>query len=267
MFEAVGTIRLKAAGAAALAIAVALTVSACSTVDLPVISMAALGTGPANYGAVQDGGFTVPAIPPGKVDPKYMRQLVRTPGRIQEPPGTIVVDTANRYLYLVQADGTSMRYGIGVGRQGFSWSGDAVIKAKQEWPRWNPPAEMMARDPEAAKYPNGMDGGLQNPLGARALYLFQGNRDTLYRLHGTNDPSSIGKAVSSGCVRLVNQDIIDLYNRVPVGTRVVVLDSGFKLPALPEFPAISLPNINLPDIFGVGPTAASPQPPANVGQI
>jgi lipoprotein-anchoring transpeptidase ErfK/SrfK len=101
-----------------------------------------------------------------------------------------------------------------------------------------------------------MDGGLQNPLGARALYLWQGNRDTLYRLHGTNDPSSIGKAVSSGCVRLMNQDVIDLYNRVPIGTKVVVLDSGFSLPSLP-----------LADIFGPRPPGTGPMPPANVGQI
>jgi hypothetical protein len=107
-----------------------------------------------------------------------------------------------------------------------------------------------------------MDGGLRNPLGARALYLWQGNRDTLYRLHGTNDPSSIGKAVSSGCVRLMNQDVIDLYERVPIGTKVVVLDSGFSLPPLP-----SLPSLPLADIFGPRPVGAGPVPPANVGQI
>jgi lipoprotein-anchoring transpeptidase ErfK/SrfK len=123
----------------------------------------------------------------------------------------------------------AMRYGIGVGREGFSWSGDAVIQRKAEWPKWTPPAEMVARDPKAAEWANGLPGGLSNPLGARALYLFQGNRDTLYRIHGTTEPYSIGTNVSSGCIRLINQDIVDLYSRVPVGTRVVVLpaDASF----------------------------------------
>ncbi len=245
------------------AAALASLVAGCTMSDFPEIALTG-GPQPTMYGQMQDGGFTIPAVPAGRVDPKYMRQVVRTPARIVAEPGTIVVDPANRFLYLVQANGTSMRYGIGVGREGFAWSGEAVIKNKQQWPKWFPPVEMQARDPEAAKYPNGMEGGLQNPLGARALYLFQGNRDTLYRLHGTNDPSSIGKAVSSGCVRLMNQDVIDLYERVPIGTRVVVLDApGFSLPNLPD-----LPNIALPNIFGPRPAAAGgPVPPSNVGQI
>jgi lipoprotein-anchoring transpeptidase ErfK/SrfK len=250
-------------GVVAAAVA-AIALTGCTTADLAIPASIAFASPPATYGQIQDAGYTIPAVPPGRVEARYLRQVVRTPGRIAGAagPGGIVVDPANRYLYLVQANGTSMRYGIGVGRQGFSWSGEAVIRGKQAWPRWHPPAEMMARDPEAAKYPNGMDGGLQNPLGARALYLWQGNRDTLYRLHGTNDPSSIGKAVSSGCVRLMNQDIIDLYNRVPIGTKVVVLDSGFSLPPLP-----SLPSLPLADIFGPRPPGTGPVPPANVGQI
>jgi lipoprotein-anchoring transpeptidase ErfK/SrfK len=255
-----GRPRLRAIAGALTGYAVALFAAGCSTADLPPLpNLSNLAfAAPATYGQVQDGGFTIPAVPPGRVEARYLRQVVRTPGRIAgvAGPGTIVVDPANRYLYLVQANGTSMRYGIGVGREGFAWSGEAVIRDKQRWPRWHPPVEMMARDPEAAKYPNGMDGGLQNPLGARALYLWQGNRDTLYRLHGTNDPSSIGKAVSSGCVRLMNQDIIDLFQRVPIGTRVIVLDSGFSLPSLP-----------LADIFGPRPGTGVPVPPANVGQI
>jgi lipoprotein-anchoring transpeptidase ErfK/SrfK len=259
--------RLRPLGGILAALALPIVLTGCTVSDFPDIvlqDLALSGGSTASYAQVQDGGFTIPAVPPGKVDPKYLRQSVRTPTRIRAEPGTIVVDPANRYLYLVQANGRSMRYGIGVGRQGFSWSGEAVIKNKQKWPMWFPPVEMQARDPEAAKYPNGMEAGLQNPLGARALYLFQGNRDTLYRLHGTNDPSSIGKAVSSGCVRLMNQDIIDLYERVPTGTRVVVLDApGFKLPDLPD-----LPNIVLPDIFGPRPAAANAAvPPSNVGQI
>ncbi len=118
-----------------------------------------------------------------------------------------------------------MRYGIGVGRQGFGWSGAASIQRKQEWPNWNPPVEMQARDEKARLWAHGMPGGPENPLGARALYLYQNGRDTLYRIHGTNEPHSIGRAVSSGWSRMLNADIIDLYERVPVGTRVVVLPS------------------------------------------
>ena len=144
--------------------------------------------------------------------------MVQNPTR--EPPGTIVVDTGSRHLYLVQPGGAAIQYGIGVGRQGFEWKGIARVGRKSEWPRWIPPKEMLKRRPDL---PEEMDGGLENPLGARALYLFQGSKDTLFRIHGTNEPDSIGKAVSSGCIRMMNADAIDLYNRVKVGTRVVVM--------------------------------------------
>jgi lipoprotein-anchoring transpeptidase ErfK/SrfK len=137
-----------------------------------------------------------------------------------EPAGTIVIDTSSRHLYLVQPGGGAIQYGIGVGRQGFAWKGVAHVGRKSEWPRWIPPKEMLQRRPDL---PEEMEGGLENPLGARALYLFQGNKDTLFRIHGTNEPDSIGKAVSSGCIRMMNADAIDLYERVKVGTRVVVL--------------------------------------------
>jgi lipoprotein-anchoring transpeptidase ErfK/SrfK len=130
-------------------------------------------------------------------------------------PGTVVVDTANRFLYLVQPGGRAIRYGIGVGRQGFSWRGTQHISMKREWPDWRPPAQMLKRRPDLPRY---MPGGPNNPLGARALYL--GN--TLYRIHGTNEPHTIGRAVSSGCIRMLNKDVIDLYNRVRIGTKVVV---------------------------------------------
>ncbi len=175
------------------------------------------------------------------LDPQFVRQQVATPYKLQQYAGMIVVDPANKFLYLVREDGTSMRYGIGVGRDGFAWSGDAVIKAKREWPKWFPPKEMQERDPEAAKYPDGMDGGPRNPLGARALYLYQGDVDTLYRLHGTNDPRSIGRAVSSGCVRLMNQDIIDLYNRVPLDTKVVVLGAEVEAPVMVDSFGLQVP--------------------------
>jgi len=156
-----------------------------------------------------------------KVPAKFRRRVVRF--NADYPPGTIVVDTASKYLYLVLEGGKAMRYGIGVGRQGFSWAGTATIRRKAKWPTWTPPAAMVARDEFAAKWAAGMPGGPTNPLGARALYLYQGSRDTLYRIHGTTVPSSIGKAVSSGCIRMLNADVADLYERVPVGAEVVVL--------------------------------------------
>jgi lipoprotein-anchoring transpeptidase ErfK/SrfK len=145
--------------------------------------------------------------------PAYQRQLVFF--RTVEPPGTIVVSTSQRFLYVVQGNNRALRYGIGVGRDGFQWVGLLKISRKAEWPDWMPPPEMIARQPYLPRF---MAGGPGNPLGARALYL--GN--TVYRIHGTNQPHTIGHAVSSGCFRLVNKDVIDLYDRVPVGTKVVV---------------------------------------------
>lgn len=142
------------------------------------------------------------------------------PNPTHQPPGTLVVDTGSRHLYLIKSDGEAIQYGIGVGRQGFAWKGTATVKRKAEWPSWTPPSDMLKRRPDL---PSRMQGGLENPLGARALYLFQGNKDTLFRIHGTNEPDTIGKAVSSGCIRMMNADVIDLYQRVPLGTRVVVL--------------------------------------------
>jgi lipoprotein-anchoring transpeptidase ErfK/SrfK len=176
--------------------------------------------------------FEISQIQLNQVPAKFRRQEVRY--FTSERPGTIIVDTSNRFLYLVIASDTAVRYGIGVGRQGFSWAGTAVIGRKARWPRWTPPAEMVARDAEAAKWADGMPGGPTNPLGARALYLFQGNVDTLYRIHGTFQVASIGKAVSSGCIRLLNADIADLYERVPLGTTVVVGGSRSNVVASKE---------------------------------
>jgi lipoprotein-anchoring transpeptidase ErfK/SrfK len=134
--------------------------------------------------------------------------------------GTITIDTARRKLYLSLGSGRALEYGIGVGRQGFAWKGEARVGRKAYWPGWTPPREMLARRPDL---PSHMEGGLENPLGARALYLFQGNKDTLFRIHGTNEPDTIGKAVSSGCIRMLNPDVIDLYQRVPKNARVVVI--------------------------------------------
>ncbi|WP_203427608.1 L,D-transpeptidase [Sinorhizobium sp. BG8] len=175
------------------------------------------------YAAFEDDEHLVPAIPYKNMDPQYLRQRVADP--TGEEPGTVVVDTPNRFLYLVEPGATAMRYGVGIGREGFAWEGDGVIHWRQSWPRWKPPAEMIARKPELEQYSvanGGMDPGVMNPLGARALYIFRNGEDTLYRLHGSPEWQSIGKAVSSGCVRLVNHDIVDLYERVPYHARIVV---------------------------------------------
>jgi lipoprotein-anchoring transpeptidase ErfK/SrfK len=175
------------------------------------------------YGPVPTEPFPIPAVPVERIDPTYFRQEVDPPVQIGMRRNTLVVDPANRFLYHVRDDGSATRYGVGVGRDGFAWDGDAVVGSKQEWPKWFPPDEMIARDPRLKPYDDGMEGGLNNPLGARALYLYQGRRDTLYRIHGTNEPWTVGKAVSSGCIRMINQDAIHLYARVEIGTPVVVL--------------------------------------------
>jgi lipoprotein-anchoring transpeptidase ErfK/SrfK len=150
-------------------------------------------------------------------DPQYEMQMVEYSGGYA--PGTVVIDTEARFLYLVEGNGMARRYGVGVGRPGFEWAGEHKVTRKAEWPDWNPPAEMIAREAAKGKIiPNHMAGGPENPLGARALYL----GSSLYRIHGTNQPWSIGKAVSSGCIRMRNEDVIDLYERIGVGTRVIV---------------------------------------------
>jgi lipoprotein-anchoring transpeptidase ErfK/SrfK len=176
---------------------------------------------------MDDNQFRVPAVKLSQVDPAFLRRTVYYP--TSEAPGTIIIDPASHYLYLIQGDGKAIRYGIGVGRQGFGWSGVANVHDKQQWPDWYPPKEMLARQPELMRHMSelqsgiGMPGGLNNPLGARALYLWQGNKDTLYRIHGTNEPWTIGHSVSSGCIRMLNQDVMDLYERAPAGSKVVVL--------------------------------------------
>jgi len=148
------------------------------------------------------------------IAPEFRRQVVEYSGR--HAPGTIVVDTSRRFLYLVEPGGKAIRYGVGVGREGFSWKGTQTLSRKAEWPSWRPPAAMLKRQPDLPRF---MEGGPANPLGARALYL----GSTLYRIHGTNEPHTIGRAMSSGCVRMLNEDVMDLYNRVRVGTKVVVM--------------------------------------------
>jgi lipoprotein-anchoring transpeptidase ErfK/SrfK len=172
------------------------------------------------YASLTDSGSTLPEIPFEKVNPKFRRQIVVDP--TGEQPGTIVGHLQERFLYLVQPGGDAIRYGVGIGKDGFDWSGRANIQYKKEWPTWTPPSEMIARRPDLEKYRGGQAGGLTNPLGARALYIFKDGRDTLFRVHGSPEWWSIGTAVSSGCVRMINQDVIDLYNRVPAKTPIVV---------------------------------------------
>lgn len=166
------------------------------------------------YASMADEGFVLPEVPYKKLDPKHRRQIVVDP--TGEAPGTIVVHLQERHLYLVQEGGDAIRYGVGIGRDGFVWSGRAEIQYGKKWPTWTPPKEMIARKPEVAKWANGQPGGLDNPLGARALYIYKDGADTGFRVHGSPEWNSIGKAMSSGCVRMINQDVIDLYNRVMV---------------------------------------------------
>ncbi|MEE9375933.1 MAG: L,D-transpeptidase [Rhizobiaceae bacterium] len=164
------------------------------------------------YSSINDDGIAIPAFDYTKMNSKYLRRHVPYYG--PERPGTIVVDAGNRLLYLVEANGMAMRYGIAVGKEGFGWTGNAILQWKQKWPTWTPPAEMIERNPSLKKYADGLKGSPANPLGARAMYLFKGGKDTMYRIHGTTKPYSIGKAASSGCFRMINQDVIDLYSRV-----------------------------------------------------
>lgn len=204
-----------------------LFLAACTKTAQVLESVTPTGPDPyyvAMYGAKPEERFPLPATDIRQVDQRFYRQQVDY--HRSEPAGTLVVDTANRFLFLVQEGGKAMRYGIGVGKAGLEFEGTARVARKAEWPRWTPTPGMIAREPDRyAQYAGGMEPGLTNPLGPRALYLFQGSRDTLYRIHGTSEPWSIGLAVSSGCIRLFNQDIIDLYNRVPADTVVVVLQN------------------------------------------
>lgn len=194
----------------------ALGLGGCATTDsLSSAEVAAL------YGPVADKKFPIPAADVSKVDPKYYRRTVRHDSK--EAPGTIIVDPANYFVYRVEGDGNATRYGANVGREGFLWSGDAYVGRKAEWPVWTPPKEMIKRQPEAAKYAGGMPGGPDNPLGARTLYLYQNGKYTLYTIYSSSDPDTIGTNLTSGCTGLLTQDMMDLYSRTPVNTKVIVL--------------------------------------------
>jgi len=173
------------------------------------------------YGPRPRERFPIPAVALEKIKPGYLMSVVPYVG--PEEPGTLVVRTSERYLYHVGDRGQAVRYGVGVGREGLAWRGLAYVGRKAAWPRWTPTDAMIAREPKRyARWAGGMAPGLDNPLGARALYLYRDGGDTMYRIHGTNEPWSVGTFVSSGCIRMINQDVIELFDRVPVGTRVLV---------------------------------------------
>ncbi len=245
----------------ALGLCAALSLAACAaplppepeeTVDGVPISRIVPG-----YARIEDNGYTLPAVPPEYLAGVNRRAIV--PYRGSAAPGSIEVDPYAKFLYWIQADGTAVRYPIAVGREGRGISGSFTIQRKAEWPGWTPTANMLRREPEVyGPYRNGVPGGLASPLGARALYLYRGSRDTYYRIHGTNDLSSIGNSGSAGCIRLFNHDAIDLYSRVPDGARVVIrsYDESVRI----EGPLMANRGVQLPPFYsGEGQRAAVPQ--------
>ncbi|MGP3697329.1 L,D-transpeptidase [Rhodobacter sp. NSM] len=239
------------------------------------------------YAARADGNFQLPAIPTDRVPVQYQRQTVAYTSN--EAPGTIVINPKERVLYFITGKDTAIRYGIAVGKAGFQWSGTAVVANRRHWPTWTPPPEMIERKPELAKWEKGQPGGPTNPLGARALYLETNGRDYGYRIHGTPEWNSIGHNASSGCIRMINQDVIDLFERVPSGAKVVVMTQDGRMPtgltlpppppkkskpvavaAAPATPAPAIPSglSNLPMLspYGVpaAPAAATPAPEESV---
>jgi len=191
------------------------------------------------YSAKDDGAFAIPAVPVEKVPVDFQRASVYYPS--EEAEGTVVINPTEKHLYLITGKNRALRYGISVGRDGFEWAGTALITSRQNWPTWTPPPEMIARKPELSKWEKGQPGGPENPLGARALYLTTNGIDYGYRIHGTPEWFSIGQNASSGCFRMINQDVMDLFERVPDGAKVVVLNSDGSYPTRLVVPPPQLP--------------------------
>lgn len=200
------------------------------------------------YAAVTDGGHKLPAIPYEKLDKQFLRQVVLDPS--MSKPGTIVVDSNTKFLFFVVENNRAIRYGVSLGKAGFDWVGSANVEYKKAWPVWTPPPEMIERRPELAKWSSGMPPGPQSPLGARALYLFKGGKDTMYRIHGTPEWNSIGKNASSGCLRMLNQDVIDLFSRISGPTPVHVRHSmylGADMGGKPSAPTTEAIDAGVPE--------------------
>ena len=216
------------------------------------------------YAAMNDGSFAIPAVPVEQVPVAFQRQDVAY--STAEPVGTVIISPGEKHLYLVTGKNKATRYGIAVGKAGFEWAGEALITGRQNWPMWTPPPEMIERKPELIKWEKGQPGGPTNPLGARALYLTTNGVDYGYRIHGTPEWNSIGKNASSGCIRMINQDVMDLFNRVPDGAKVVVLNvdgsypKGLKLP--PKAPVKKKPTAVKPAaaVTAPAPTIIIPKP-------
>ncbi len=216
------------------------------------------------YLSASDNGFTIPAIPLDKLPAELRRQVVAYES--DEAPGTIIINPGERFLYYITGPRTAIRYGVGVGRAGFEWAGEAVVSQTKAWPTWVPPPEMIDRKPALAKWANGQPGGLTNPLGARALYLLSNGRDYGYRIHGTPEWWTIGTNVSSGCIRMINQDVLDLAARVQPGAKVIVLKAdGTRAASLslpPPEPRKARPAAAAPAVVPAAVPAVEPAMPA-----
>ncbi|MBE2278182.1 MAG: L,D-transpeptidase [Rhodobacteraceae bacterium] len=254
---------------AAAALAAALLLSAC--VD-PLATMAVtqpeqpIVTDPSIYAARSDGQFSVPALPVEQIPEPYRRQEVAY--QSGEAAGTIIIDPSQRVLYYVLGNGKALRYGIAVGAEGFGWSGEAVVANKKTWPTWTPPKEMIARKPELSKWENGQPGGPTNPLGARAIYLTSNGIDYGYRIHGTPDWKSIGRNASSGCFRMINQDVMDLFDRVKGGEKVIVLTTAGEMPkglTIPKPPTVKKKATPKPAAAVPAPELSLKGPPPGLG--
>ena len=212
------------------------------------------------YASSMDGSFAIAAVPVDKVPTEFQRQTVYYPN--EQVPGTIVINPAAKHLFLVTGKNSAIRYGISVGKDGFEWSGEALITDRKQWPTWTPPKEMIERKPELAKWEKGQPGGPTNPLGARALYLTTNGVDYGYRIHGTPEWNSIGRNASSGCIRMINQDVMDLYTRVPDGSKVIVLTASGAMPKGLTLPPPAPKKVATAVVRAPAPVAAAPAAPA-----
>ncbi|MFZ1469096.1 MAG: L,D-transpeptidase family protein [Paracoccaceae bacterium] len=211
------------------------------------------------YLAKSDGMYTVPTLPVEQIPAQFRRQVVTY--TTDQAPGTIIIDPSQKVLYYVMGKDKALRYGIAVGKAGFQWSGEAVVAEKKLWPTWTPPKEMIARKPELSKWEKGQPGGPTNPLGSRAIYLLSNGVDYGYRIHGTPDWQSIGRNASSGCIRMINQDVMDLFERVQGGAKVIVLTASGGMPSglsIPKPPAVSKKKTPAKPAAAVVPVVAPP---------